>query len=116
MDNSRKNWRTNVSSTTPGAAVRYSIRSSTEPSFTFLGDQFARSSDSSNRVTLAKEFAQLADRWESEIAGLSFAAQMKRLDSFKQLVRLGRPAIPLVKLRLASGPSFWIIVLRELEG
>ena len=61
-------------------------------------------------------FAVLALRYEQECQFLSSPASMTEVPSYQSIVRVGRPAVPLILDRLEESPWCWFPVLAEILG
>ena len=65
--------------------------------------------------TLQATFEELADEWERETLAYSFMSQKMAHPAYQKLVRLGVPAIPLIRQRMKQDPGYWYAVIRNIE-
>ena len=65
---------------------------------------------------LEQKFRSLADQWESETRHVASPRKIASHPLVRQLIAMGRPAIPLILRRMKSRPWFWFHALKELSG
>jgi hypothetical protein len=61
-------------------------------------------------------FRLAVEEWRRQSKHLSSIRRMLELPSYKRIIGLGRPAIPLVLRELEERPSYWFSALRALTG
>jgi hypothetical protein len=61
-------------------------------------------------------FNSYAQEWRTKAEHLSSIKKMVAISSYRQIINLGKPAIPLVLRELDERPNFWFTALRELTG
>jgi len=61
-------------------------------------------------------FRLAVEEWHRQSKHLSSIRRMLALPSYRRVIALGPPAIPLVLRELEERPSFWFPALRELTG
>lgn len=61
-------------------------------------------------------FARLADEWEHDIAGSSLIQDMVDHPKYREIIGLGRDAIPFILERLSTQGGFWFGALHEISG
>jgi hypothetical protein len=66
--------------------------------------------------SLEKRFAELVRAWKAESLMLSSVPAMARLPSYRQIVALGPPVVPLLLRELEQDPDHWFWALKELTG
>ena len=62
------------------------------------------------------EFEKLADEWERATRNMSNPNAAERHPAYIKIIRLGKPAIPLVLQRLSEFPAFWFSALSAMAG
>jgi len=62
------------------------------------------------------KFKKLVKQWRAESEHLSSVKDAMTLDSYRQIIRMGEPAIGLILLELKERPHFWFGALREITG
>jgi hypothetical protein len=65
---------------------------------------------------LALVFATYVKQWREESEHLSSIKVMTALPSYRQIVKMGQPVIPLLLMELKERPNFWFTALREITG
>jgi hypothetical protein len=63
-----------------------------------------------------QRFRQLASQWRKEVAHLSSSVQMAAHPAYREIIAMGKPAIPLLLAELQRAPHFWFAALRALTG
>ena len=63
-----------------------------------------------------RRFATLADEWEHDIAGSSLIQDMVDHPKYREIIGLGRDAIPFILERLSAQGGFWFGALHEISG
>ena len=59
-------------------------------------------------------FKTLAEEWHRETAAHSSMTMRKRHRAYQEIVKLGRPAVPLLLEALRTMPDFWFPALRDI--
>jgi hypothetical protein len=62
------------------------------------------------------QFRALAQRWKDERGPTSSAAKMAAHPAYRQIIRLGWPAVPLLLAELKRQPDHWFQALQEITG
>lgn len=62
----------------------------------------SRSALAQRRESLRAEFDELAERWQEETSGYSFAAQHASHSAYRRIIGMGYPVLPLIFERLAD--------------
>jgi len=65
---------------------------------------------------LGTTFKSLAEQWERETRNLSSSHRIFAHRAFREIVALGRPAIPLILRRLQQSRGHWFAALQEITG
>lgn len=66
---------------------------------------------------LEVKFKMLAERWKEEAKFFSFAHQYAKLDSYREIVEMGQPVVPLILQELEEKPSAqWCRMLEEITN
>lgn len=73
-----------------------------------------RSAD--ERKAIEDRFQALAEQWKRETLVLSNPTAMGHHPAYREIVRLGPDAIPLILAELAFEPDFWFAALHQLTG
>ena len=80
-------------------------------SHSISGESSAPASD------LERKFPTLAATWTRETAHLSSTRQMAEHPTYREIVSLGRPVVPLIFQELMREPGFhWFHALRDIIG
>ena len=76
-----------------------------------------------DRATLAQrteslraEFTELADLWQAETGGYSFAAQYAAHPAYRRIIGMGHPVLPLIFERLADAGGRWYVALHAITN
>jgi hypothetical protein len=67
-------------------------------------------------VDLAEEFRRLAQQWQEETRYSSLAKRMAEHPAYRQIVAMGKKAVPLILAELEREPHHWFFALREITG
>jgi hypothetical protein len=65
------------------------------------------------------EFNALADEWQKHCQSVMFSSNIRDYlnhPSYKKLIELGRPAVPLIMARYKTDSLPWGFVLQEITG
>jgi hypothetical protein len=62
------------------------------------------------------EFERRAAAWKRDTRYLSSATQMAAHPAYREIVAMGRAALPLILADLRREPHFWFSALREITG
>jgi hypothetical protein len=62
----------------------------------------------------AQKFENLADEWESETRHVASSKKIASHPLVREIVKMGRPAVPLILRRMKDRPWFWFHTLKEL--
>lgn len=68
------------------------------------------------QLTIEDRFRILSQRWKQESQPLSSTSEMARLGSYRQIILMGRQAIPLLLRELQREPDYWFMALEEISG
>ena len=66
--------------------------------------------------SLEAEFQCCAAAWKRDTGHLSVAGQIAKHPSYRRIIEMGKPAIPLILEDLRQEPHHWFIALDELTG
>jgi hypothetical protein len=61
-------------------------------------------------------FAGLVARWKADCEFLSSPPEMAKHPAYREIVAMGKPAVPLILAELEARPDFWFAALREITG
>jgi Uncharacterized protein conserved in bacteria (DUF2188) len=61
-------------------------------------------------------FAALVARWKADCEFLSSPPAMAKHPAYREIVAMGKPAVPLILAELEARPDFWFAALREITG
>ena len=61
-------------------------------------------------------FAKLADQWENETVLLSSMEEATRHPAYREIVAMGKTAIPPILERMNEGKGHWFLPLLEITG
>ncbi len=61
-------------------------------------------------------FERLVSIWEVESREMSSSVQMAELPSYREIIELGEPAVPLILGRLKEGIDYWFVALEAITG
>ncbi len=86
--------------------------------YLLLLDQFVQSAHAVKEEARRREktFTSLAEQWERETRNLSSSHRIFAHRAFREIVALGRPAIPLILRRLQQSRGHWFAALQEITG
>ena len=62
----------------------------------------------------ARKFRELAKRWEADTVNSSFAAEMAEHPAYREIVDMGKPAVPYIMAELDRKPGHWFIALEHI--
>ena len=65
---------------------------------------------------MKSEFQALADRWENERPHGANVHRMVNHPAYRQIIRMGQPAVPWLLERLSQKPDHWFVALAEITG
>jgi hypothetical protein len=65
---------------------------------------------------LARRFRQLADQWRKETAHLSNPRKIFWHAAYREIIGMGKPAVPLILAELKRQPEHWFVALRSITG
>jgi hypothetical protein len=78
-----------------------------------FGDLTAGSTLSA-KPELERRFRKLAKRWQQDTKHWSVAARKAEHEAYREIIEMGRPAIPLLLAELRRRPAHWFIALQEI--
>ena len=61
-----------------------------------------------------KRFRELVKRWKEDTGHLSSTARMAMHPAYREIIRMGSAAVPLLLAELRRDPDFWFAALREI--
>ena len=70
----------------------------------------------SSKRTFAKRFQNLVKTWKQESLLMSSAAEMAKLPSYQQIIKMGESALPLILCELEKDPGHWFWALIKITG
>jgi hypothetical protein len=76
----------------------------------------ATASDGRRPGNLAARFQELVRKWKGERGPTSSAAKMAAHPAYREIVSLGRDAVPLLLAELEREPDHWFLALHEITG
>ncbi len=65
---------------------------------------------------IARKFSVLADKWETEVAGMSSTAKMSQHPAYQEIIQMGTEIVPLLLKELKQNPLYWLSALQEITG
>jgi len=65
---------------------------------------------------LERRFHALVEEWRNERGPTSSITEMVACPSYRAIIALGKPAIPLILAEMIHRPDYWFAALRELTG
>jgi hypothetical protein len=65
---------------------------------------------------LEARFRALADEWRRETGMLSSISKKVQHPAYRQIIALGRPAVPLILHELRDRPAHWFAALQAITG
>jgi hypothetical protein len=65
---------------------------------------------------LERKFRQLADEWLAAVAHLSSTTARVQHPTYREIIALGPPVVPLLLRELERRPNHWFAALRSLTG
>jgi adenine-specific DNA-methyltransferase len=68
------------------------------------------------RDDVRKQFLALVKQWKKDTVYLSLATRMAAHPSYRQIVAMGWPVVPLLIAELRRKPDHWFIALEEITG
>jgi hypothetical protein len=68
------------------------------------------------KAVIARDFDNLARRWERETRNLSAVGAITSHPAYQQIIAMGAPAVPLILKRMQGRPAFWFDALRRITG
>ncbi len=74
------------------------------------------SAESESDADLAKRFAKLAATWKEETRFESRAGKMAEHPAYREIVAMGKMAVPLILADLEKEADHWFMALREITG
>lgn len=72
--------------------------------------------ESKREISLDDEFRTCAAAWKSDTGHLSVAAQIANHPSYRRIVEMGEPAIPLILNDLKREPNHWFLALSAIAN
>jgi hypothetical protein len=85
------------------------VRSALEP-------QVAPGATKVSGGSLEEQFRELVRRWKAERGQTSSAVKMAATPAYRQIVNLGKDAVPLLLAELERQPDHWFLALYEITG
>ena len=70
----------------------------------------------SDGTRLEEQFQELVRRWKAERGPTSSVVKMAAIPSYRQIVNMGRNAVPLLLAELERQPDHWFLALYEITG
>ncbi|NJO94337.1 MAG: hypothetical protein HC820_08335 [Hydrococcus sp. RM1_1_31] len=68
-----------------------------------------------NSEVIEKIYA-LAERWKSEVAGISSTAKMSQHPAYQEIISMGISIVPLLLSELKNNPLYWLTALSAITG
>ncbi len=65
---------------------------------------------------LARKFSTLAEKWETEVAGMSSTARMSQHPAYQEIIQMGVQIVPLLLKELNQNLLYWLSALQEITG
>jgi hypothetical protein len=76
-----------------------------------------READSSgDGVSVENTFRLLAEKWKRETSIVSSVSKKVRHPAYREIIKLGPKAVPLILAELSSRPDHWFSALEEITG
>jgi hypothetical protein len=69
-----------------------------------------------SRTSLTRQFAELTATWRQDSQFWSSPDDVADHPAYRQIVALGRPALPLILQNLSEEPDHWFLALAEITG
>jgi hypothetical protein len=66
--------------------------------------------------TAEQRFAELAEKWEYGTRFTSSVTRITKHPAYREIIAMGKQAVPFIVKRLEHGPVRWAWALREIEG
>lgn len=79
-----------------------------------LADAIRRATDIEQTNELRARFEQLADSWSADAIGASLATHSTNHPSYRRIIGMGMPAVPLILERLAERGGQWFVALHSI--
>jgi hypothetical protein len=73
-------------------------------------------SEGQRNGNLAEHFQDLVRKWKAERGPTSSVAKMAAHPAYREIVSLGRSAVPLLLAELERAPDHWFVALHEITG
>jgi hypothetical protein len=65
---------------------------------------------------LASHISTLAEKWETEVEGMSSTARMSQHPAYQEIIQMGTQIVPLLLQELKRNPLYWLSALEEITG
>jgi hypothetical protein len=73
-------------------------------------------SNGRNKLSDEEKFSLLADRWKQDTAIMSSVQDIVEHPAYQQIIKMGKPAVPLMLRRLKDQPDHWFYALVTIVG
>jgi hypothetical protein len=67
-------------------------------------------------LELARKFSTLAEKWETEVEGMSSTVRMSQHPAYQEIIQMGTKIVPLLLKELNRNPLDWLSALQEITG
>jgi type I restriction enzyme M protein len=81
-----------------------------------LHDLLREAGGVSDQVPVEEAFRLLAEKWKRDTAIVSSLSKKVRHPSYREIIALGRQAVPLILAELSRRPDHWFAALEEITG
>lgn len=71
--------------------------------------------DINQHTTLSERFNRLASQWQEETWFMSNADNMARHPAYQEIIRMGKPAVPLILSAMRKKPHHWFWALNIIN-
>ncbi len=81
-----------------------------------LHDLVREAGVANTEISVEEAFKILAEKWKRETAIISSVSKKIRHPAYKEIIQLGKMAVPLILTELLKRPDHWFIALEEITG